>query len=352
MTKTIQDCIWGEIIISEKALQIIDSPEFQRLHYIKQLSFLYKVFPSATTSRFEHSIGVYHATKIMLTKLLQNSHLTMSENKQELIAISGLLHDIGHGPYSHMFDTFLKETDACTKKTDACTKETDEDKQINSISIYHEQRSCDIFKYMVEKYSFNFSEEDILFIEECILYPKKDLWYTQLVYNPFSSFDADKLDYLQRDSLKLGLVNTFDTNVIMNNMKIIKGRLFLSKKIKFEVEKLFLQREYFHKHIYRHKAVLSFQEYFLDKLKSKEKFLEISSLEKFLQLKDFDLYNQLTEKEQIEFETRTILKDKRLNNNSQKQVHSSVDVSVNSQEESESYSDNQRNIATKYLEYY
>ena len=110
MEKNFRCSIWGEIEVSSLALSIIDTWEFQRLHYIKQTGLAYKVFPTATSSRFEHSIGVYHITKIMIEHLEKSveDENKLNNREKELLCIVGLVHDIGHGPFSHLFD-FLVE---------------------------------------------------------------------------------------------------------------------------------------------------------------------------------------------------------------------------------------------------
>src|ERR1044071_6573828 len=119
--KKIKCVIHGEITISQLATKIINTEEFQRLKYIKQLGSCQFIYPSATHTRFDHSIGVYHLTGKILQILrsiypnklyympdLSETPIKLNDFCVELIKIGGLCHDIGHGPFSHLFDDILK----------------------------------------------------------------------------------------------------------------------------------------------------------------------------------------------------------------------------------------------------
>ena len=93
----IKDPLYGFVELNRKIKKIVNSKEFQRLRYIKQLDFAYLVFPSANHTRFEHSLGVYYLTSLFLDKTKSKK---LRELKDELLVFS-LLHDVGHGPFSH-----------------------------------------------------------------------------------------------------------------------------------------------------------------------------------------------------------------------------------------------------------
>lgn len=287
--KIIHCPIWNEIKVSETARLIIDTIEFQRLHYIKQTGLLYKVFPGATHTRFQHSLGVYHTSKLLLSQLEENSKetLTLSDRRKELISLIGLLHDLGHGGLSHLFDLYLE------KNPDKC-----------SIEKKHEERSCQIFRNMITKYNFHFTEEEVDFICDGIVDPKQDVWYNSIVNNPYSSFDVDKIDYLIRDSKYIGLPISFDILRILNNVILHHGQICFCENIKFEIEKMFMMRDELHQNIYRHQTVEKFQNYILEKMQ--EKSFMIHSLDQFLEMTDeYLLFTILTPQERREFETRT-----------------------------------------------
>ena len=103
--KQIYDPIHGFIDITPLMQYIIDTREFQRLRYLKQLGAVHFVYPSATHTRFEHSIGVSHLAFIMSNHLFKDEIIPETNYPiSELTRVAGLIHDIGHGPFSHLYD--------------------------------------------------------------------------------------------------------------------------------------------------------------------------------------------------------------------------------------------------------
>ena len=105
------DNIHGFIRFEKRIWYFIDTPEFQKLRYIKQLGVLSHVFPGATHTRFEHSLGTGHLAKTFITLLIKNNperYEKVSEEEKAsaifTITLAGIMHDIGHGPFSHTFD--------------------------------------------------------------------------------------------------------------------------------------------------------------------------------------------------------------------------------------------------------
>ena len=129
-TKEIYDPIHEFITITPHMRCIIDTPEFQRLRELKQLGATYFVFPSATHSRFAHSLGVSYLAGKMMESLKKNQkELQITDRDIEITRIAGLIHDIGHGPFSHLYDNHIRyETEHA-----------------------HEKRGCMLFRDMVKK---------------------------------------------------------------------------------------------------------------------------------------------------------------------------------------------------------
>ena len=151
--KLIFDTVYGYIPYSIQETKFLDTSWIKRLKRIKQLGLLDHVFPSASHSRFEHSIGVcYLSGELMYNLKDKHPELKIDKKKIELVQIAGLCHDLGHGPFSHLFDNeFIKKY-----------------QDINNPNIHHENRSCIMLKRIVSKYKININT--VNYIIQCIIY--------------------------------------------------------------------------------------------------------------------------------------------------------------------------------------
>ena len=130
-SKSISDRVHGQIELNGLLVAVMDTPEFQRLDKIKQLGGCAYVYPSATHTRKEHSIGVAHLAGVMVRHLRSaQPDLEISPNDVLCVELAGLVHDLGHGPFSHMFETFMKK--------------------IGKEAWEHEQMSGKLFRLLVE----------------------------------------------------------------------------------------------------------------------------------------------------------------------------------------------------------
>ena len=108
--KIIRDPLWNTIRLDPIAVQIVDTAEFQRLRYIRQLGFTHLVYPGATHTRFDHALGVYHLTTVALGQIRENRRTPPEALRGEhLIPYAALLHDIGHYPFSHALEELEAE---------------------------------------------------------------------------------------------------------------------------------------------------------------------------------------------------------------------------------------------------
>nr|XP_020515366.1 deoxynucleoside triphosphate triphosphohydrolase SAMHD1-like [Labrus bergylta] len=208
ITKVFNDSIHGSIELHPLLIKIIDTPQFQRLRFIKQLGGVYFVYPGASHNRFEHSIGVgYLAGKLAEALRSRQPELNITDRDVLCVQIAGLCHDLGHGPFSHLYDgLFLPK--ALEKK-----------RKLKKWK--HENGSCDMLDHLLkennlkpvmEKYGLK-PEDNITFIKEMIAGPlqeskerrqwtskrpeEKSFLY-EIVSNKRNGVDVDKFDYLAR----------------------------------------------------------------------------------------------------------------------------------------------------------
>jgi len=241
--KQIYDPIHKFITFTPLMIKIIDTYEFQRLRDLKQLGASYFVFPSATHTRFEHSLGVSHLAGIMLEELRINQpELNITNRMIELVRIGALIHDLGHGPFSHLYDNYIKREDESE----------------------HELRGIMIFKLMVSKYNLELTDEEVDFICN-IVEPNeffKNDWLFQIVNNKVNYIDVDKIDYIMRDSYHIGLqYNDFSRLLTMIKVLQFEGNdvLAWNEKVQHDIYLLFSCRYRLHKQVYTHHTVKAYE---------------------------------------------------------------------------------------------
>ncbi|XP_054398213.1 deoxynucleoside triphosphate triphosphohydrolase SAMHD1 isoform X2 [Pongo abelii] len=160
--KVINDPIHGHIELHPLLVRIIDTPQFQRLRYIKQLGGGYYVFPGASHNRFEHSLGVGYLAGCLVRALGEKQpELQISERDILCVQIAGLCHDLGHGPFSHMFDgRFIPLARPEVKWTH----------EQGSVMMFEHLINSNGIKPVMEQYGL-IPEEDICFVKEQIVGP-------------------------------------------------------------------------------------------------------------------------------------------------------------------------------------
>ncbi|XDV21776.1 hypothetical protein PO909_026796 [Leuciscus waleckii] len=247
------DPIHGHIELHPLLVKIIDTPQFQRLRHIKQLGVTYLVYPGATHTRFEHSLGVAHLAGC-LVRNLQGTQPELSITKQDILCvqIAALCHDLGHGPFSHLFHgMFIPE------HKDA------------SLHMFHCMRKKSGLDKKMKQYGLNL-DEDIPFIEELIKGCKtsdnewsmkgrtedKSFLY-EIVENKLNGIDVDKWDYFARDCHHLGIPKGFDHQRLLNSARVCKvgGRnhICFRDKVADNVYDMFHTRYTLHRQALQHK---------------------------------------------------------------------------------------------------
>jgi len=249
MTKYIKDPIYPNYLQFTKTdLRLIDNIALKRLTNIKQLGSLYEVFPGATHTRFLHSLGVAHLAETFTTTLLHNSNICIDSHlKKDIrnIKMAGLYHDVGHGPFSHVFDNHVLNK--------LCP---------NNIYKEHEIRSCDIIEKTCNKLfdSVIFNGYDIDNIKQYINPENKLYDYrNQIVSNKINSIDVDKFDYLKRDPYYIGFTYAFDYTRLSNKVKIINNDIHYHEDVVDDLFDMYYTRYKLHREIYNHKTVKSIE---------------------------------------------------------------------------------------------
>jgi HD superfamily phosphohydrolase len=224
--KIINDPVYGFINIpSELIFDLISHPFFQRLRYIKQLGMTHLVYPGALHTRFHHALGAMHLMSLAI-EVLRSKGQEITKTEEEAATIAILLHDIGHGPFSHALEHSLVK------------------------GIHHE----DISMLMMEKLNQEFKGRLSTAIEVFTgKYPKKFL--QQLIS---SQLDLDRMDYLNRDSFFTGVsegVISFDRIIKMFN--VADDHLVIEEKGIYSIEKFLVARRLMYWQVYLHKTVIA-----------------------------------------------------------------------------------------------
>lgn len=211
--------------------QIINSKEMQRLRRIKQLGGTYQVFQSAEHSRFVHSLGVYQIIKKMLETKCLSTYL--SDYDKLCVMLAGLLHDVGHGPFSHSFEGIF--------------------------DINHEEMSVDIILGDTEVNALMKTIHPELpnDVASIILHKHENQVLIQMVS---SQLDADRMDYLLRDSYMTGTTyGQFDLSRILRTMRISNGRIVYKESGVQAIENYILARYHMYWQVYYHPTARSYE---------------------------------------------------------------------------------------------
>jgi len=268
--KLINDPIYGFITIpSELVFEIIEHIDFQRLRRIKQLGLTELVYPGAIHTRFHHALGAMHLMKTALDTLRSKGNFIYdSEYEAALIAI--LLHDIGHGPFSHTLEKILLKR------------------------VTHEQLSILIMERLNNDFDGKLDFALQVFKNE---YPRKFL--NQLVS---SQLDIDRLDYLRRDSFFTGVQEgTIGSERIIKMLNIVDDELVVEEKGIYSIENFLSARRLMYWQVYLHKTTVCAEKMLIKVIERARYLLKneqlncSNNLVKYLLTKDFVLEDFTTD---------------------------------------------------------
>ncbi len=224
--KIINDPVYGFISIKTPLIfDLIEHPYFQRLRYIKQVGMAHLVYPGALHTRFHHALGVMHLMQLAIEHL-QSKGQDINAEEAEAACIAILLHDIGHGPFSHALEHSLVK------------------------SISHER----ISRLFIDKLNRDLGGRLNLALEIFNnQYPKK--FFFQLICG---QLDLDRLDYLNRDSFFSGVTEgTVSSDRIIKLLNVKDGNLVVEEKGIYSVEKFLIARRLMYWQVYLHKTALA-----------------------------------------------------------------------------------------------
>jgi hypothetical protein len=258
----IVDPIHDFIRIYETEIKVIDTSVFQRLRRIRQLAGAHLVYPSAQHSRFEHSLGVMHIAG-QAAEVLKDKGFLNSDDISNL-RLGGLLHDVGHGPFSHLFEEVLQKK----KKT---THEEIGKKLILQTEIGDFLSQSGFDKKFLTQLAFGNSKYQ--FMNEIIS----------------GGLSADMMDYLPRDGYFTGAEHAkIDFKRIVQSLGVYEKKLSLDRSALYSFESMMISRYQMFKAVYFHKTVRSAEVMLLESMSLADDELEFTSydLDKYIQLTD------------------------------------------------------------------
>lgn len=234
--KIIHDGVHGSMKVAGPILELVKTPEFQRLRHIRQLGLAYLVYPGANHSRFEHSLGTWHLAKRLA------SEVGLSEDESLLLQVGALLHDIGHGPLSHTFEGiyrhYVKEHDHMRLGQDII---------MGKINITGDEDGGRIPE-ILEKHGIDPRE-----VADLLLGKAEKPYLGQMLHG---GVDVDQLDYLIRDAYYTGVAyGIIDLERLLKVLEIHNGELVVDEKGVEAVEGMLVARSLMYSRVYFHHTV-------------------------------------------------------------------------------------------------
>lgn len=264
----IKDPLYGYVPVTELEKEIIDTRIVQRLRRLRQLAGAEYVYPGANHTRFEHSLGAMHLAGLMAANV--------TEDKMEIQALrlAGLLHDIGHGPFSHIFEHILAKQN---KNHEDITSWLVENTEISDILQPSGIKPKDMSDLAIGK-----------------MESKSRAYLNQVIR---SSIDADKLDYVVRDSFHTGAeYGSVDVFRLIYTIEPFKDNLVVNTTALTTLEAFLIARVLSFRSIYYHRVCRAVQRMLADALDLADEELGLSTFQKpddYLQMDDYTIWTEL-----------------------------------------------------------
>jgi HD superfamily phosphohydrolase len=245
--KVINDPVWGFINIpTDLIFEIIQHPYFQRLRRIRQLGLTEMVYPGAIHTRFHHALGAMHLMTEALKSLQSKGH-TISAEEVEGAQLAILLHDIGHGPFSHALEYALLE------------------------HIKHEELSLFIMERLNEQFDNKLNLAISIF---------KNTYHRSFLHQLVSSqLDVDRMDYLSRDSFFTGVSEgTIGADRLIKMLDLNNDELIVEEKGIYSIENFLTARRLMYWQVYLHKTTVSAENMIVSIIKRAKHLMRIDQL--------------------------------------------------------------------------
>lgn len=303
----IRDPVHGSIYYSDQEVAVLDTPEYQRLRTIKQLGFSEFSYPGATHNRYLHSIGVCHLAGQIFDSIFRVYHFTKGSHKQRLrqvVRLASLVHDIGHGPLSHTTEYVMPPLKDLKVKVYNSVENRKANHEDYTIKYVTDSNLADV----IQK---NFPDIDPYYVA-CLIdlsLPDKDDFFQDAGANfrPIlsqivsSELDADRMDYLERDSYFCGTnYGKIDVGWLIQNLTFYRQDhnvyLALNRRALYSFDDFLISRHHMHLMVYFHHKSIIFEEMLHRYLTSKDcTFFLPADIEKYTSYNDHKLYEHLAE---------------------------------------------------------
>lgn len=301
----IRDPIHGSIPISSDELKLVDDPFFHRLRNIKQTGFAELAFPGATHTRYSHSLGAMHLATQIFDRLFKIGDLDEATRLRfrQTVRLAMLFHDIGHAPLSHSTEIIMPRVELLNLPkrylgAGPARQATHED---YTIKIITGSALTNKINSLFNSYGISADHiADLIYpVDHSPHFVSNGLEYTPILQQIISSeVDADRMDYLQRDSIYSGVnYGKFDCEWLIDNMVPVEegGRVFqgLLSRSMFCFEDFLLSRYHMFASVYFHHVPVIMDKLLEKYLLSQHEFTLPSDIDEYIKLDDMDLWHDL-----------------------------------------------------------